>query len=113
LLWFISAAGLMWGVDTGRLGGTLAVSIGVATVALIGFALIWVWYKWFKASDEFHQKFEMGVLALAFGLTLVGIISAQQLNHAAIIPPLDAWGTLIIALFAWSLSRGIVYLRYR
>lgn len=114
VLAFIWAAGYI-GVDmmTSRGGNANMVIVTIPVVAIAGVASMWAYYRGLEEADELVLKMEIEALALAFALSVFGLIAAKQFVKAGVIAEPDASGTLLAMFIALGISRLAAFARYR
>ncbi len=117
LLWGIAATSVGNGILKGSFTNHLYLALNVAAVAVLGIFWVWWKYRWLTEADELIRKIETEALALGFGLSMVGLVAADQLGRAGIGFDTSIWipgmGYVLLVFLGNGIGRVIVYLRYQ
>jgi hypothetical protein len=91
---------------------TLIIVIAAVT-ALSGVGAMWAYYCGLEKADEFVLKIETEAMALAFTLSIFGLVGAGQLARLGIITEPGVLKVTFGMAISFGVSRLAVYARYR
>lgn len=94
------------------LTGTVPGVVAAGVTALLGVGTLFAYHRFLRETDELRRKIELEALAFAFGVGLVGSLSAWLLERTGVVAEADMMLVWSAALVTYSLAVFVGLWRY-